>query len=205
MVNCRDCGVELTGANWAPSYVRDRSYLCRGCAVKRPTNYVSKHYAARRRYNAKYYRKHKAESTERSKAYAKAHPDAARAYAKRWAQRNRPKATAIHRRYAQGHKQLLADRAKKKREILRAETLAAYGHICACCGETRAEFLAVDHTNGDGAAHRREIKAANGGAIYLWLKKRGFPKDRFRLLCHNCNNARAFYGYCPHERERTTP
>lgn len=31
-----------------------------------------------------------------------------------------------------------------------------------------------------------------------WLKKMGFPKDAFRLLCFNCNMGRRL-GPCPHE------
>ena len=91
---------------------------------------------------------------------------------------------------------------------LRAEVLAAYGHACACpnCGEIRAEFLSIDHINGDGAAHRLELGKGNKlmglARTYAWLKQNAFPKDRFRLLCHNCNFARGHYGYCPHEREQ---
>jgi radical SAM protein with 4Fe4S-binding SPASM domain len=32
------------------------------------------------------------------------------------------------------------------------------------------------------------------------LKNNNYPKDLFRLLCHNCNMARGCYGYCPHEK-----
>ena len=77
--------------------------------------------------------------------------------------------------------------------------LAAYGHRCACCGEAEAEFLAVDHVNGRGNKHLKELNVTGRG-FYLWLKRQGFPRDGFRLLCHNCNSARAHYGYCPHER-----
>ena len=41
--------------------------------------------------------------------------------------------------------------------------------------------------------------------MYLELKKLGWPKDRFRLLCTNCNQARAYFGVCPHERGRGKP
>jgi hypothetical protein len=39
-----------------------------------------------------------------------------------------------------------------------------------------------------------------GRGFYMWLKRQGFPRDDFRLLCHNCNHARGSYGHCPHER-----
>ena len=78
------------------------------------------------------------------------------------------------------------------------DVLAHYGGVCACCAESRYEFLSIDHTNNDGAAHRRSIKKT---PLRQWLKRNNFPPG-FRVLCHNCNVSRGRYGYCPHERER---
>jgi hypothetical protein len=36
--------------------------------------------------------------------------------------------------------------------------------------------------------------------LYLWLKRNNYPTG-FRVLCHNCNLAIGFYGYCPHHRQ----
>lgn len=82
---------------------------------------------------------------------------------------------------------------------LRDKCLVVYGGefpCCACCGETEKKFLAIDHINGGGTAHRRQIKCF-GSSMYEWLKRNGFPKG-FQLLCHNCNSAKAYYGKCPH-------
>lgn len=65
---------------------------------------------------------------------------------------------------------------------------------CACCGETTYQFLAMDHINGGGNAHRRKV----GVNLYIWLRREGFPKG-FQVLCHNCNLAKGFYGICPHK------
>jgi hypothetical protein len=65
---------------------------------------------------------------------------------------------------------------------------------CACCGETRLEFLALDHINGGGSRHAKEINFK----LARWLKSQGYP-DGYRVLCHNCNFALGHYGYCPHE------
>ncbi len=83
----------------------------------------------------------------------------------------------------------------------RAELLEAYGNRCVCCGETTPEFLTIDHIYNDGAAHRREI-GKRSCRLYSWLKANGFPKDRFQLLCWNCNSAKGFYGECPHVRAK---
>lgn len=68
---------------------------------------------------------------------------------------------------------------------------------CACCGEPQYEFLSIDHIAGGGSKHRRE-HGMTGHAFYRWLIKEGFP-DGYRVLCHNCNMAKGFYGVCPHE------
>ena len=65
--------------------------------------------------------------------------------------------------------------------------------MCACCGEARMGFLTVDHINGGGNAHKREI----GSKLYSLLRKSGFPSG-YRILCFNCNIASGLYGRCPH-------
>lgn len=96
---------------------------------------------------------------------------------------------------------------------LREEVLLAYGSVCVCCGEKEGVFLAIDHINNDGAAHRRELKkrsshtgiaadrtqkGVSSQAFYRWLKKNGFPPG-FQTLCHNCNWAKS-RGGCPHKK-----
>lgn len=78
----------------------------------------------------------------------------------------------------------------------REAVIAHYGGRCACCGESEYQFLAIDHERGDGADHRRSDTGAL--SIIWWLRRNGMPSG-FRVLCHNCNMARGFYGYCPHE------
>lgn len=82
----------------------------------------------------------------------------------------------------------------------RKEMFDHYGRECACCGESRQEFLCIDHVDGGGNAHRAAV-GGSGSVFYAWLRRNGWPEG-FRTLCHNCNQARGLYGYCPHERER---
>lgn len=70
--------------------------------------------------------------------------------------------------------------------------------MCACCGESRDEFLALDHIHGGGTKERRESRA-RGAGYWLWIKN-NWP-DGLRVLCHNCNASRGAFGYCPHENE----
>jgi hypothetical protein len=89
--------------------------------------------------------------------------------------------------------------SKTRNDRLRALALEAYGGetpMCSCCGERHREFLAINHINGCGSAHRREV--GSGGKFYYWLQKNGYPTG-FNVLCHNCNMSLGFYGYCPHK------
>jgi hypothetical protein len=106
---------------------------------------------------------------------------------------------AWERTYYARNRERLLSQERARNAAVRAEVLAAYGHRCACCGETTAEFLVIDHVNGRGSRDRKELNLV-GRALNLWLRRHGFPRDAYRLLCHNCNSARGHYGYCPHER-----
>ncbi len=90
-------------------------------------------------------------------------------------------------------------KTRKRYTKLRKEVIAAYGSKCACCKESVPEFLAIDHINGDGAKQRKNKSIGRGHGFYRWLKQNGFPKDNYRLLCHNCNSSFGYYGYCPHQ------
>jgi hypothetical protein len=59
-------------------------------------------------------------------------------------------------------------------------------------------FLTIDHENGDGAAHRRQI-GQGSIVLYRWLRRNNYPPG-FRTLCWNCNCATHKYGICPHKR-----
>lgn len=90
----------------------------------------------------------------------------------------------------------------KKRKIdrdIKLETIKSYGGKCECCGETLVDFLTIDHIYNDGATHKKELRG-NGQVLHRWLKSNGFPKDRYRLLCWNCNAGRHINGgICPHQ------
>jgi hypothetical protein len=94
-------------------------------------------------------------------------------------------------------------------EKLKAETFAAYGYKCNCCGENEIRFLSIDHISENGAEHRRQEtgskghrNSGTGAKMYGWLKRHGFPKDNFQLLCANCNVGKHFNGgVCPHQHQ----
>jgi hypothetical protein len=112
--------------------------------------------------------------------------------------------TKIQGRYAGntvGHRDKQLERSKATHTALKAAVIEAYGGKCSCCGESEPAFLTIDHIDGNGADKRRAGEGS-GGALYSSLKRRGFPKEGYQLLCFNCNCAKGRNGVCPHELAR---
>ncbi len=87
--------------------------------------------------------------------------------------------------------------SRKTWKTLREQVYAAYGNACTCCGETEQTFLTIDHVNGDGTKHRKEIGGAD--KLYRVIRAAGFPND-YTILCHNCNSGRwRNGGICAHK------
>lgn len=127
-----------------------------------------------------------------------------RAYQREYYLKNRERITA--RTEARRRANLKAHNARKVARCLalRREVIDAYGSECACCGEKHIEFLAIDHVNGNGRQERLKVRRI-GHSFYLWLRRNGFPKEGFRVLCHNCNQSLGLYGYCPHHAPSMFP
>lgn len=85
--------------------------------------------------------------------------------------------------------------------IWKKEIFQAYGGQCVCCGESNSIFLTIDHVDGKGSEHRKLIglSSPTGKSFYHWLKKQGYPKDNYQILCFNCNFAKHVLGRCPHQ------
>lgn len=140
-----------------------------------------------------------------TKAWAEKHPERMRELQDQWRRRNRDtflaSRRASYKRRQDGLNALRRDAARH----LRGEMIAAYGGSCACCGETRPAFLTTDHIYRDGQDHRKSLGrfGGKGGthAVYLDLKKRGWPRDRYRCFCMNCNFATRAGEPCPHTTE----
>lgn len=121
---------------------------------------------ANRKYQHENYLRNKARHNEQSKQWYKDNPD---------------KAAEIRAKY---------------RKKIKDQVFDHYGWQCACCGESEPLFLAIDHINGGGNKHRKEIGRGN---MKRWLIQNNFP-DGFQTLCHNCNQGRELNGgVCPHE------
>lgn len=84
---------------------------------------------------------------------------------------------------------------------IKEEMIAAYGGSCSCCGESESKFLSIDHVNGGGNHERKRLKLS-GTMLYDRLRKLGWPKGEFTVLCFNCNLSKGFFGACPHASKK---
>lgn len=108
---------------------------------------------------------------------------------------------AFAKEWARNHRETVNAKARDYGQRMRRKMLEVYGGKCACCGETEEKFLALDHVNGGGTAHKKG-GGVNCKPIAIIIKREGYPQDgRYQVLCHNCNMAKGFYGVCPHTQK----
>lgn len=106
------------------------------------------------------------------------------------------KKSIYDKKYRVNNLERIRTKNKEWNQKQRLSVIEHYGGMCACCGESRLEFLSIDHINGGGNKHRSTLKTS----IYRWLKSNNYPEG-FQVLCHNCNMSKSFYGYCPHQNK----
>lgn len=99
-----------------------------------------------------------------------------------------------YKRNDASHNTKSRDNHRKSREAM----IEAYGGKCECCGDEAIEFLCLDHIDGGGSRHR---KYESNSTLFRRLRREGFPKGEYRILCHNCNFSYSAYSYCPHQRK----
>lgn len=100
---------------------------------------------------------------------------------------------AVRKRYnSQWAKEHSEQRRKSKQESnerLKTEVLLYYGNgklCCVRCGFSDVRVLCLDHINGGGLRHRRELQTKSGLGFYRKLRQLGYPKG-MQVLCSNCN------------------
>lgn len=93
------------------------------------------------------------------------------------------------------------EQVKRQALKLKQGIVGAYGGKCKCCSESRLYALTIDHINGDGKADRSKFKSPS--IFYRWLRNNNYPKDKYQLLCMNCNMGKYFYDICPHQLNKS--
>ena len=115
---------------------------------------------------------------------------------------NREAILEHHRQYRKDNREAVnaynVEWNKRRLAELRRRMLEAYGGKCNCCGEPEPLFLELDHIFNDGAEDRRQFGSQT--QIMIYLHSSGWPKERFQLLCSNCNQGKNRNGgVCPHK------
>jgi hypothetical protein len=90
---------------------------------------------------------------------------------------------------------------KAAKEKIRKEFLDAYGNKCSCCSEDNQKFLTLEHRNNDGGKDRGTRR--HNQEVLRRLKKLGWPKEGYGILCFNCNCGKQVnHGICPHKDQK---
>ena len=117
---------------------------------------------------------------------------------------NKTRSRERHQRLRDEINPKLREHARRRHLTRKLTALAHYGSSCACCGERDYRFLTLDHSNHDGAEHRKAIGSRGGGAPFLIsLERLGWPAvPGLRTLCANCHMAIDLWDGCPHRERR---
>ena len=143
----------------------------------------------------------KRKAREKARAWRLANPGREKANKKAYRERDpeayREMRRLAYTRYADENRETVRAKARAVREQLRAEAISAYGGRCACpgCHVHHAELMTIDHINGDGGEHRRQLGRSTR-EFYKWLKRQGYPPE-FQALCGSCNLAKSNRPHCP--------
>lgn len=118
-------------------------------------------------------------------------PEKVREYKARWSKKRYAALTPDQRRT-----KVEAENLRRRRRW--QESIQHYGGECYCCKEDNIVFLSLDHIDGNGTQHRREL---GGVRVDDWARRNGWPPV-LRVACHNCNfGAHLNGGVCPHQEQ----
>lgn len=94
------------------------------------------------------------------------------------------------------------DQSRRRRRMeVRLEIIHFLGDVCACCSEDHPDKLTVDHVHDDGASS--DGMPRGGFDLYKKILDGRIPKERFQLLCWNCNFSKHLGGgECVHRRRK---
>lgn len=87
-----------------------------------------------------------------------------------------------HKEYRLKYRKYMIKKREEQKKIV-FEHYSKGKNCCELCGITDIEVLTMDHIDGNGTKHRKDIM--KGDHIENWLIKNKFPVG-FRLLCMNC-------------------
>ncbi len=114
-------------------------------------------------------------------------PEDRKAYIKRWRAENRDKVSIYKKIWRERNPDKAKTGERRRNRNRRLRVIDYYSNNtrrCARCGFGNIRALTIDHINGGGNAHRRQI--GTGNRFYCWLIRNNCPAG-FQILCENCN------------------
>jgi len=138
-----------------------------------------------------------------------------REYLKKWTEKNRDKIRGYWQKYYYSHQEEITTRKRKQRikneqsyqirarryHRTKIAVLKKYSNgrpKCACCGESKYEFLSIDHI----VPQKGYYKEAGGENLYSKLLKIPTQKKHYQILCYNCNMGKRLNRDCPHKKSQ---
>jgi hypothetical protein len=146
--------------------------LCKCCNLKKPINEFRKWRNTCRQCLRDSYKDYRLRSIEKRRQYDKSYYYSHKEYKNK-------KRYEYHMRDPEKYHR---DNQQRTLDLKKAAFEAYGGCRCMNCDKTDLVILTIDHINGNGIKHRKEV----GPNTYRWLKKNNYPKG-YQVLCFNCN------------------
>jgi hypothetical protein len=157
--------------------------------------------------NRKYRQEHKLEINETRKIYLKLHKKEIADKRRVYRQEHKLELIAKRAIYNKSHIDEIREKQKlwhvlnkiridERNKLTKIEVMTHYGNgKCACvkCGYDNVDALSIDHINGGGKKHRKDINKV-GRAFYLWLINNKYP-ECYQTLCMNCQMIKKIQGH----------
>lgn len=119
-------------------------------------------------------------------------------YSREWSKKNSNKRRASTRAYRQNHKDVVSRMNYDAKMRRRYKCRQRLGGVCVCCGECHDSFLDIDHIHGGGSQERKKYGPSRTYAEVLSMEN---PREKYQLLCSNCNQSKRRLGTCEHVGE----
>ena len=128
----------------------------------------------RKEYRRAYYLAHREKLIAQTRAHQLAHVEERKEYM---------------RKYAEEHKESIVPYKKEKARIawltLKEPIFERLGKVCIQCGYSNQGALQIDHINGGGSEHRRQITGPS--KYYQEILADPLIEEHYQILCANCN------------------
>ncbi len=141
---------------------------------------------------------------ESNRKYREANKQRISDYHSNYREEHKVKLTAQQAAWAKANPEQRRRNARNYYYKLRDAAMEAYGGlVCNWCGIDEPLVLGIDHIDGGGNAHRKELsgKTTNTNVFFRWLRDNDYPPG-FQVLCMNCNHAKSRNGNAPLESLR---